>query len=83
MLDAVINIPEIEEEEVEAPVPTRKVLPNKFFDEEAELGSDNEEHDHIVRKADNDEIGAGEDLDADLPGLIDDQKVEEDRLEKD
>lgn len=53
-----------------------KVL-NRFIDEEAELGSDHEEHDNLIKNIkDSDEDN--EDLDEDLEEIIDRNKVEDD-----
>ncbi len=58
---------------------------NPFLEDEAELGSDNEEHDDVVRRVLDDEEEGEEELDRDLPGLIDNevQENEEDEMKRD
>jgi len=54
---------------------TKKRYSSKFFDEEAELGSDHEEHDNIVKRSNESEEERPED-DQDLPELVDYSQVE-------
>ena len=47
----------------------------EFMEDEAELGSDNERHDNIVKNIDSDEDSEGSsDLDKDLEDLIDNEE---------
>ncbi len=57
-----------------------KNLLNNMFEKEAELGSDNEENDHVVKKIDSDSEQGDEDLDKELEELINNQVdlIEED-----
>jgi hypothetical protein len=51
---------------------------NKFIDEEAELGSDHEEHDNLIKNIKDSDEEISEELDKDLEEMIDREKVDDD-----
>ncbi|OMJ86243.1 hypothetical protein SteCoe_12308 [Stentor coeruleus] len=51
---------------------------NKFIDEEAELGSDHEEHDDLIKNIRDSDLEISEELDKDLEEIIDRDKVDDD-----
>lgn len=51
---------------------------NKFIDEEAELGSDHEEHDNLIKNIRDSDEEISEELDKDLEEMIDRSKVDDD-----
>ena len=50
------------------------------MEDEAELGSDNERHDNIVKQIESDEDGDSSDLDKDLEDLIDNEEEMDDLM---